>query len=293
VDLPYGEEPLFLIPVALKQPRSIRAAASSARKAKSCIMRAETRRADPGRRQVEESHSMKSSHLAAVIAAAMAGASASAQTPATAPAPATLDISADAEVQAAPDIAEIGAGVMTESAQAEQALRDNAERMSRVVAAIRKAGVADRDIQTTGLNLQPQFRYEQNREPILTGFRASNRVQVTLRDTKNAGRIIDTLVREGANQIDGPNFRISNPEPLLDKARQEAVRKARARADLYAAAAGLRVKRITSISEGQDIRPMPSPAPRVAMAMEAKADSPIVPGEVSMTVTIRMGFELE
>jgi uncharacterized protein YggE len=239
---------------------------------------------------------MKSRHIAAAIAAALAAGSASAQAATTAmvnPAPATLTLSADAEVQAAPDLADIGAGVMTEAAEAEQALRANAERMSKVVAAIRKAGVADRDIQTTGLNLQPQFRYEQNREPILTGFRASNRVQVTLRDTKNAGRIIDTLVREGANQIDGPNFRISNPEPLLDKARQEAVRKARVRADLYATAAGLRVKRITSISEAQDFRPMPSPVPRVAMAMEASADSPIVPGEVRMKVTVQMGFELE
>ncbi len=232
---------------------------------------------------------MKSRHLAAAIAAAMAATAVSAQSAA----PATLNLAADAEVQATPDIAEIGAGVMTEAAEAQQALSANAERMSRVVAAIRKAGVADRDIQTTGLSLQPQFRYEQNREPILTGFRAANRVQVTLRDTKNAGKIIDALVREGANQIDGPNFRISNPEPLLDKARQEAVRKARARAELYAAAAGLRVKRITSISEGQDMRPAPMPVARGTMAMEAKADSPIVPGEVSMTVTVQMGFELE
>lgn len=239
---------------------------------------------------------MKSRHLAAAIAAALAAQSASAQAVAaqsTAAAPATLAISADAEVQAAPDIAEIGAGVMTESTEAAQALSANAERMSRVVAAIRKAGVADRDIQTTGLNLQPQFRYEQDREPILTGFRASNRVQVTLRDTKTAGKIIDTLVREGANQIDGPSFRISNPEPLLDKARQEAVRKARARADLYAAAAGLRVKRITSISEGTDFRPMPAPAPRAIMAMGAKDESAIEPGQVGLTVTIQMGFELE
>jgi len=245
---------------------------------------------------------MKSSHIAAAIAAVLAAQSAGAQSappvalpdrPSLAAAPATLSLSADAEIQAVPDIAEIGAGVMTEAAQAEQALSANAERMRNVVAAIRKAGVADRDIQTTGLNLQPQFRYEENREPILTGFRVSNRVQVTLRDTKGAGKIIDTLVREGANQVDGPSFRISNPEPLLDKARQDAVRKARIRADLYAAAAGLKVKRITSISEGTDFRPMPAPVPRVAMAMEAKADSPVVPGEVRMTVTVQMGFELE
>ena len=244
-----------------------------------------------------KARSIKPRHIAAAMAAAMAAGTVSAQiavpTPMMLPASTLLSVSVDAEVQGAPDLAEIGAGVTTEAAEAEQALRANAERMSRVVAAVRKAGVADRDVQTSGLTLQPQFRYQENREPILTGFRASNRVQVTLRDPRAAGRIIDTLVREGANQIDGPNFRIANPEPLLDKARQEAVRKGRARAELYAAASGLRVKRITTISEGQDVRPMPYPAPRMAMAMEAKDSSPVAPGEVRMTVTVQMGFELE
>jgi uncharacterized protein YggE len=235
---------------------------------------------------------MKKRHLAAATAALLAAGSALAQQP-TGPQPATLILSATAEVQAAPDIADIGAGVVTQAAEAEPALRANAEKMSRVVAALRKAGIAERDIQTSGLSLQPQFRYEQSQPPVLTGFQAANRVQVTLRDLKSAGRIIDTLVAEGANQIDGPNFRIATPEPLLDKARTEAVRKARARAELYAAAAGLRIKRITSISEGQDFRPGPMPSPRIAMAKESMADTPVAPGEVALSVTVSMSFELE
>jgi uncharacterized protein YggE len=242
---------------------------------------------------------MKTRHFAAALAALLsAGAVVAQQTPAPvgaqvpAGAPATLTLSASAEVQAAPDVADIGAGVITQAAEAEAALRANADKMSRVVAALRKAGVADRDIQTSGLNLQPQFRYAENQPPILTGFQASNRVQVTLRDLKAAGRVIDTLVAEGANQIDGPTFRVLNPDPLLDKARTEAVRKARARAELYAAAAGLRIKRITAISESQEYRPGP-PMPRAMMAKEMSADSPVAPGEVGLSVNVTMTFEME
>lgn len=227
--------------------------------------------------------------VAATLAAALAA-------PALAQAgrePAKLSLSASAEVTAAPDIADIGAGVVTQAAEADAALRANAERMNRVIAALRKAGIAERDIRTTGLSVQPQFRYEPNREPQLIGFQAANRVQVTLRDPATAGRIIDSLVKEGANQIDGPNFRIGNPDPLLDRARAEAIRKGRARAEIYAAAAGLRVRRITSIEEAMAVRPVPMPRATMAVEMQAAAPSPVAPGEVELSVMVNMGFELE
>jgi uncharacterized protein YggE len=232
---------------------------------------------------------MKTIRIAAIVAAALGATAALAQGT-----PATLTLSAEAEVQAAPDIADIGAGVVTQATDAQAALAANSAQMTRVVAALKKAGVADRDIQTSGLNLQPQYRYEQNQPPTLTGFQAANRVQVTLRDLKGSGRIIDTLVKEGANQIDGPSFRVANPDPLMDKARTEAVAKARTRADLYARAAGLRVKRITSISEGFEQRP-PMPMMRsMAMADVAAAPPPpVAPGEVGLVARVTMAFELE
>jgi hypothetical protein len=233
---------------------------------------------------------MKPAYLALAIGAAMAAAGVRAQ-----PAPRTptlLTLTATAEVQAPPDVADIGAGVVTQAPQADAALRANSEKMVRVMAALRQAGIAERDIQTTGLTVQPQFRYEERQPPVLTGFQATNRVQVTLRDLKAAGRVIDTLVAEGANQIDGPSFRILEPEPLLDRARGEAVRKARARADLYAAAAGMRVGRIATMSESQSFRP-PQPLMR-AMAMDAAAASPpVAPGEVALVASLTIGFELE
>jgi hypothetical protein len=232
---------------------------------------------------------MKTKHLAAAMAVALAAAPAVAQQ-----APTLLTLTATAEAQGAPDVADIGAGVVTQATEAEAALRANSEKMTRVMAALRKAGVAERDIQTSGISVQPQFRYEERQPPILTGFQAANRVQVTLRDLKAAGRVIDTLVAEGANQIDGPAFRIQNPDPLMDKARQDAVRKARARAELYAAAAGMRVKRISTISESQEFRP-PQPMMR-AMAMDAVPAAPpppVAPGQVGLVASITMAFELE
>lgn len=235
---------------------------------------------------------MKSKHLAAFAAgiAALAAASAQAQTAA----PTTLTVVAEAAVQAVPDVADIGAGVVTMATEASAALAANADKMSRVVAALRKAGVQERDIQTSGLNLQPQYRYEANQPPVLTGYVVSNRVSVTLRDLRQAGKIIDTLVSEGANQVDGPNFRVDKPEPLMDQARAEAVKIGRARAELYAKAANMKVKRIASMSELGTAPPVPfpMPAPR-AMAMEAKADSPIAPGELRLAATLTMIFELE
>ncbi len=205
--------------------------------------------------------------------------------------PTTVTLSASADVNAQPDIADIGAGVVTQAADAGSAMKANSEKMSRVMAALKKSGIADRDIQTTGLNLQPQYRYEPNQPPQLLGFQASNRVQIRMRDVGKAGQVIDLLVSQGANQLDGPTFSIDKPEPLLDKARAEAVRKARARADLYAAAAGMKVKRILTLSEGVEYQP-----PRPMMRMQAEAMSaapPVAPGEVGMTATVTMTFELE
>jgi uncharacterized protein YggE len=234
---------------------------------------------------------MKTARLVALAAALAAlAAPAIAQTSRE---PAKLSLSASAEVTAAPDIADIGAGVVTQAVEADAALRATAERMNQVIAALRRAGIPERDIRTTGLTVQPQFRYEPNREPQLVGFQAANRVQVTLREPAATGRIIDALVKAGANQIDGPNFRIANPDPLLDRARAEAVRKARARAEIYAAAAGLKVRRITAIEESQAIRPVPMPRMAMAAQMESAAPSPVAPGEVELSVSLTMAFELE
>ena len=149
---------------------------------------------------------------------------------------------------------------------------------------MKQAGIADRDIQTSALTLGPQYRYVENQPPAITGYQATNSVAIRFRDVARAGAILDALVAEGANQIDGPTLAIDKPDAALDEARADAVRRARARADLYAAAAGMTVVRIVSIAEaGQDAGGQP-PRPVVyARAMAADAKTAIAPGEQDVT----------
>lgn len=227
---------------------------------------------------------------AAMFAALPAGAQ---QTLQLAPMATTLSVSAEGRSLRAPDVVDLSGGVVTTAATAAQAMAANATRMSAVVAAVRKAGVAERDIQTAGLNLQPQYKYADNQPPLLTGYQASNTVSLRLRKLDQAGKLIDTLVGVGANTISGPNFRVDAADAALDEARTQAVATARSRADLYARAAGLKVKRILTISEsgGEQPRPMPMMMAR-SMKMEA-ADTPVVPGEVALSITVNVTFELE
>ena len=202
-----------------------------------------------------------------------------------------LSVSSRAEARKAPDIATFSAGVVTQAADGNAALRQNAEQMNRVLAAIKAAGVADKDVQTSGINLNPQYRYEENQPPRITGYQASNTVNVKLREVAKMGKVLDALVASGANQVNGPSFGIDDPEPLYDRARLDALKAARARAETYAGALGVRVRRIVSISEGGAA--MPSPMPRMAMMKaEAYDSTPVAAGESSVSVNLDVVFEL-
>jgi len=204
-----------------------------------------------------------------------------------------LDVSAEGEVNLPPDIVTIGAGVVTQAPGAAAAMAENAKRMSATIAALRKAGVADRDIRTSTLSLSPQYRYDKDVPPVITGYQASNQVNVRFRDVARAGAVLDALVAVGANQIDGPAFEVEHPDAALDEARTQAIARARARADLYARAAGLRVKRILSISESGGGYQPPRPMAMMAMARMDKAETPIAAGEQKLAVNVAVSFELE
>ncbi|MBA3897434.1 MAG: SIMPL domain-containing protein [Sphingomonadaceae bacterium] len=203
-----------------------------------------------------------------------------------------LDVTARGEVRRVPDVAVISAGVVTQARDARTALSDNAARMTRVLAALRKAGVAERDIATAQIALNAQYRYAENLPPAITGYQANSSVTVRFRDIARSGAILDALVAEGANQISGPSLTIDKPEAAQDEARLAAMMTARARAELYAKAAGLSVRRIVAISESGDeiVRP---PVP-YAMAMRADAapKTEIVPGDQAVGVTLSVTFEL-
>src|SRR5438046_661267 len=205
-----------------------------------------------------------------------------------------LDISATGEVTRVPDVAIISAGVVSRSATASGALQDTADRMQRMIAALKRAGVQDRDIQTSNVSLNPEYRYVQDQAPQLVGYTASNTVTVRFRDIRNSGKILDALVGQGANQISGPNLIVDKPEPALDEARAKAIAIGRARADLYARSLGLRVVRVVSVNENGGEYAVPPPRPMmVAGARMEAADTKIEPGEQKLQVNLAMTFELQ
>jgi uncharacterized protein YggE len=239
---------------------------------------------------------MKHAILAALAigAAALPGEASAQQTPTVTQtiAGTRLDINASGEVTRVPDLAIISAGVVTRSASASGAIQQAAARMARVREALRQAGIADRDIQTSNISLNPEYTYANNQPPKLNGYTASNQVSVRFRDIANAGAILDALVKEGANQINGPNLTIDKPEAALDEARAKAVATGRARAELYARSLGMRIVRVVSISESGGYSP-PPPMPVMMVERAQAADSKIDPGEQKLQVNLAMTFELQ
>ncbi|WP_294333757.1 SIMPL domain-containing protein [uncultured Sphingomonas sp.] len=205
-----------------------------------------------------------------------------------------LDINAEGSTTRVPDLALIQAGVVTTAATAGEAMQQNAARMAAVLAGLRKAGIAERDLQTSAVNLAPQYRYQENKPPVITGYQASNQLTVRFRDVAKSGTILDALVAQGANNISGPNLTLADEQGALDEARRDAIAKARARATLYAQAAGLKVDRILMISEtGSTPIVQPMPMLMRAKGFLAEADTAIVPGEQKLTASVSVRFLLK
>ncbi|MBV7255975.1 SIMPL domain-containing protein [Pacificimonas sp. WHA3] len=204
-----------------------------------------------------------------------------------------LTISATGISRSAPDIANVSAGVVTQAETADDAMRQNRERMERVVSALRSAGIKREDIQTSNLNLSPQYRYGENQPPRLTGYQVQNMVSVTLRDIGDAGSVLDALVSQGANQINGPSFSIEDSEGAMNDARRDAMAKARERADIYAGAAGMSVARIVSISEGGHHSPPPMPMMRAMSDVAEDMSTPVEPGQLGLNANVTVVYELK
>ena len=201
-----------------------------------------------------------------------------------------LEVVATGEAERVPDLARVSAGVVSTAPTASAAVAQNAQRMAAVRAALRRAGIADRDIQTSNLSLSPEYREGENRAPQIAGYRASNEVTVVFHDIAATGRILDALVAEGANQINGPSLTIEHPEAALDEARVKALAAARARAELYAGAAGKHVVRMVAISEagGEGAVPMrgfTNALPKAATSIDA--------GTQTLSVSLSVTFELD
>jgi hypothetical protein len=229
---------------------------------------------------------------------------------------ALLNVTAEGRSERTPDLALFNAGVVTQAKTAGEAMTANARQMESTIAALRRAGVAERDLQTSTLNLQPQYFYPQRDRPVrnpdgtvtepaepqaprIIGYEARNTLSVRVRRVTDLGRIVDALVAAGANQVDGPHFTLDKPEAASDEARAKALRTARERADLYAREAGFRSARILSITEGGGYYPVSRDiivtASRGggAMAPPPPPPAPVQAGEVLIGVSLSVQFALE
>lgn len=210
------------------------------------------------------------------------------------PPPTTLSLTATGQVSATPDMATVSFAVVTQGKTASDALKANNARMNAVLAALKTAGIASKDIQTSSLNLNPQYVYRDNLPPTLTGYEARDQITVRVNDLAQTGPVIDAVIKAGINQVDAISFGLKNDDAVLDQARQQAVTTLQKRASLYAAATGLKVKRVLTIEEGAPMTYQP-PRPMIMMAKAANADAstPVSAGELQESVTVSATFELE
>lgn len=204
----------------------------------------------------------------------------------------TLSLSAHGEVNAPPDMATINLGVMTEGPTAAAAMAANSARMAQVLAALKVAGIAARDIQTSNLNLTAKYVYAPNQPPRQTGYQASNDVTVAVHDLSRLGSAVDATVTAGANQVNGISFGLADPTAAENAARQDAVKALQAKADLYARATGYRVIRLVSLSEGGGYAPVRPVAFAGAAEMRAAAPTPVSPGELKVRIDVTGLYEL-
>lgn len=213
----------------------------------------------------------------------------------------TLNINAEARINKAPDIAFINAGVTEERATAAEAMAAQAAAMNGVFAALEKAGIARKDIQTSGLSLYPRYDYIEVKQrdgstrgqQKLAGYVATNSVTARVRNLDTLGATIDSLVKAGGNTFSGVTFALDNDKDIKNEARAQAMKDAIAKAELYAKASGLKVARIVTISEGYEYSPQPVMMARADMAMEmAAAPTPVAGGEIGVTASVSVMFEL-
>ena len=207
----------------------------------------------------------------------------------------TISLVASGVIKTTPDMVEIATGVTSEAPSARAALDKNTQAMTKVIETLKGEGIEPKDIQTANFSVGPIYEqrpYEgsEGKAPIVVGYRVTNQVRITLRDTGKLGAILDKMVSLGANQIDSIEFGVSEPEALKDEARKLALKNVTDNAKLYAEAAGVGLGPILSITEEES-----SYQPRFAAAaaqMESAKAVPIEAGTAAVEVRVRVSWEI-
>ena len=204
-----------------------------------------------------------------------------------------ITVTGEGRVDAAPDMATISLGVVTEGKTAAEAMAANSERVSAMLKQLSAAGIEDRDMQTSNLNINPRMDHNSSSTrsgPLVVGFIASNTVAVRMRDLETMGATLDSVLESGANQFHGLSFGFQDPQPHQDDARRRAVEDARRKAELYAEAAGVTLGNVMTIAEHG--RASPQPMMMMEASMARGADVPIASGEVTTQANVTIVYEL-
>lgn len=213
--------------------------------------------------------------------------------PATPQLPRVIQVVGEGRATAAPDMARISLGVSEQAETAGAAMDAMAKGMSAVLATLGAQGIAQVDIQTGSLMLEPSYNYNTpDGNPIMTGFIATQILDVKVRDLAELGTVLDAVVQDGANRVNGISFDVADPQAVTDEARRDAVADARARAELYADAAGLGLGDLVSISESTVYSP-PIPMFDGRGGAEQAMAVPVAPGEVSMMTNVTVTYAIE
>lgn len=198
---------------------------------------------------------------------------------------AQVTVQGEGVVQAVPDMATITLAVVSEDAKAVTALEDNSTSMSKLIVTVKGFGIDKKDVRTTSFHIQPKYVYPKDQEARLVGYTVTSELAITVRQTDQACKLLDALVKDGANRVGGVTYGFSNPKDLLDQAREAAVKDAKRRAEIMVKAAGQSLGTLVSITEGSAYTPRFHYA--ASRAESARADNvPLEPGQQSLRVTV-------
>jgi uncharacterized protein YggE len=200
-------------------------------------------------------------------------------------------VSGTGRVAVDPDLAELRLGVAISRETVAEARSEAAATMAAILTAVRGTGVAERDIRTSMVSVQPRYDYRDGTAPAPVGYDLANVVEVTVREIASVGDVIDGSLRAGATSLDGLAFRVADPSGPEAAARTEAVADARAKADVLAAAADLRVAGVVDIVEGGGPPSFPL-AKAARMSLAADSGTPIAVGTAEIAVTVTVTFRV-
>ena len=226
-------------------------------------------------------------HFITVLACAVC-ASAFAQQPTLS----SIRVTGDARVTAKPDRVQIDVGVVTHAATSQEAATRNARDVDAVLAAVKKAAGPTAVLKTISYTLNPNYKYHAGSEPTIDGYVASNVVQVQIDDLGNIGGAIDAATQAGANQVQGIEFTLRDQDAVRAEALREAAQRARAEADVLAAALGLKVMRVLTVEENS---PRVTPVrmfSRAAAATAAATPTPVEAGTLDVTANVTLSVEV-